>query len=362
MKSMILTKMTVLMSVLMVCLGCDNKSISQDQTAATSIGIVADHLDPSVRKVFQDSQDNYWFMGDSGVYKTKDSLIVWLRAEDGLHSNHIRYIQEDKQGDLYFESDEGVTKYDGKTFQQLWIKEGFETDWKLGDNDMWFQIGFSNKGPYRYDGDTLYRLEFPSTSTEVKFFELYPNAGYSPYGLYYHFTDSKNNVWFGTTSMGAARFDGNSVGWMYEDYLTHTPEGGDFGIRSIFEDSHGDFWICNTRERFHVSGQSADASSEVKIEYTKSPGVGFKTDTGEMYYPYFFSMVEDKAGDLWMASYDEGVYRKSGDELIHYPLKEGDETVLTFLFYKDNSGGIWLTTHNFGLYKYDGQNFVRFSM
>jgi len=348
------------MVVGVVWFGCDNKSISQDQTAEIRLGDPVDQMDAIVRRVFQDSHNDYWFMSDSGVFKKTGEEILKFSAKNGLHSNQISFIQEDKAGNLYFESDQGVTKFDGKTFQKLWIKDGFEADWKLNENDLWFQVGYNNKGPYRSDGNTLYLLKFPTSSKEVEFFNMYPNAGYSPYGVYYHYTDSKNNVWFGTASMGAFRFDGNSIGWMYEDHLTNTPEGGSFGIRSIFEDSHGDFWLCNTRYRFQIHGQTEDASGEVRIDYTKTDGVGFQKADGEMYYPYFFSMVEDQAGDLWMATYDEGVYRKRGDELVQYPLKEGEETVLTFSLYKDRQDGIWLTTHNFGLYKLEGERFVRF--
>ncbi|MBI1267731.1 MAG: hypothetical protein GC193_09920 [Cryomorphaceae bacterium] len=343
-----------------VWFGCDSKSISQNQITEIHLGDPVDQMDAPAQSVFQDSNNAYWFMSDSGVFKSVGEEIVKFSVKSGLHSNQISSIQEDNAGNLYFESDQGVTKFDGKIFQKLVIKEGFEADWKLDENDMWFQIGYDNKGPYRSHGDTLYRLKFPKSSQEIEFFKLYPNAGYSPYGVYHHFKDSKNNIWFGTASMGAFRFDGSTVGGLYEDHLTHTPEGGDFGIRSIFEDSHGDFWLCNSRYRFQILSQTEDATGEVKINYTKTDGIGIQKSDREIHYPYFFSMVEDNSGDLWMAAYDEGVYRKSGDELIQYSLKEGEETVLTFSFYKDRQGGIWLTTRNFGLYRFEEDRFVKF--
>ena len=73
------------------------------------------------------------------------------------------------------------------------------------------------------------------------------------------------------------------------------------------------------------------------------------------------SMVKDDAGDIWMVTYEEGAWRSDGEKLIHYPIQEGDSTVLLFSIFKDNRGDIWLGTHKNGAYKYNGLVFEQFN-
>lgn len=68
-------------------------------------------------------------------------------------------------------------------------------------------MGWNKNGPYRYDGKSLYYLEFPETNQADEFYSKYPNASYNPYGIYTLYNDSKGTVWFGTSSLGVYRYD-----------------------------------------------------------------------------------------------------------------------------------------------------------
>ncbi len=72
------------------------------------------------------------------------------------------------------------------------------------------------------------------------------------------------------------------------------------------------------------------------------------------------SVAEDKRGDLWMATYSQGVWRLKGKELISYPIMKGNDRGHNFKIYADREEKIWLATRNFGLYTFDGKAFVRF--
>lgn len=107
-------------------------------------------------------------------------------------------IQEDTLGNLYFDTADGVCKFNGSQFEKLEVSEaGPEVNqWKSEPGDLWFRMGWNQKGPYRYDGKNLYRLEFPKNPMEDEFYAKYPNVPYNPYGLYSIFRDSKNHLWF----------------------------------------------------------------------------------------------------------------------------------------------------------------------
>jgi ligand-binding sensor domain-containing protein len=79
-----------------------------------------------------------------------------------------------------------------------------------------------------------------------------------------------------------------------------------------------------------------------------------------MEFPFFLSITEDNKGNLWMATYENGVWKYNGKELINYPVKDGETDVLLFTIYKDNKGVLWLGTHNAGVYTFNGHTFEKF--
>ena len=216
----------------------------------STIGTSENNLSKQLWYVFQDSKNNYWFCSNGeGVYRYDGKTIVNFTTKDGLDNDTIRQIQEDKLGNIFISTFGGINKFDGKTFTTLQpIKSN---EWKLETNDLWFYIlGKKNEGAYRYDGKNLYNLEFPKHYLHDEIYPRIVNSFFSPYEVYCIYKDRKGAMWFGTSVFGACRFDGKSVKWMYEDDLTYVPNGGTFGIRSIFEDKEGSFWICNTRQKF----------------------------------------------------------------------------------------------------------------
>ena len=336
-------------------LEASEKTITHDKSVSI--------LEERILLIFQDSKNNFWFAGnDKGAYKYDGKNLVLYTIKDGLVGSNILGIQEDKIGNIYFDTPQGVSKFDGQKFITLEVIESdsSKNEWKLEANDLWFRMGWNKNGPYRYDGKSLYYLEFPKTNQADEFYSKYPNASYNPYGIYTLYKDSKGTVWFGTSSLGVCRYDGKSISWLYERHLTETPEGGSFGIRSIIEDKDGYFWFCNTRYRYEILPNSIEKNGTSLINYKVENGIGYSNDNSEIDFPYFMSIVEDNDGDLWMATYNDGVWRNNGKELIHYPVKDGDVDVLLFSIYKDNQGLLWLGTHNAGVYKFNGKTFKKF--
>lgn len=317
------------------------------------IGTPTSQFNGKVSIIFQDKQNNFWFGGhEKGVYKYDGTDWTLFSKKEGLCGHDILGIQEDKLGNLYFDSSEGISKFDGQKFTTLEIakQDSSKNQWQLKPDDLWFRMGWDKKGPYRYDGQKLYYLEFPKSSFEDQFYAQYPNVSFSPYGIYSMHKDRKGHIWFGTSSLGVCRFDGQSIQWLYEDHLTETPSGGSFGIRAIIEDKKGHFWFSNTRYSYQID---SDNTSEL-ISYQKETGIERPEDV------YFMSVVVSELGDLWMATYDDGVWCKTDNEFIHYPIKDGDTNILLFSIYKDNTGVLWLTTQNSDVYKYNGVDFEKF--
>ena len=288
---------------------CNGQTTSQatDKRMTVAIGDTVSELSNSILIVFQATNGKYWFGSDKdGLYCVEGKTIIHFSTKDGLSDNRIRSIQEDKDN-IYISTLGGINKFNGHAWTTLIpIKSSPSVNnWKLQPNDLWFcMVGKSGeKGPYRYDGKNLYQLEFPKHYMADEYFARSPNKAWSPYEVYYIYKDSKGTMWFGTSNFGVCRYDGVSLSWLYEDHLTYVPNGGMFGIRSILEDTKGKFWVCNTLHRFNISPDSITGNGKNLIKYTTEKGIkGIKTADG-VDYIYFMSIIEDKNGDLWMATY-----------------------------------------------------------
>ncbi len=285
-------------------------------------------------------------------------IILNFTTKNGLCSDSIRQIQEDDSGNIYFSTMGGINKFDGikiTTLQPVKSKE-----WKVGKGDLWFyMLGKKDEhGPYRYDGKNLYNLEFPKHYLHDEFHERGINPFFSPYEIYCIYKDRHDAVWFGTSVFGACRFDGQSVKWMYERDLTIVPNGGSFGIRSIFEDKNGNFWFCNTQHRYLMNLDETAQSDRLK--YKTINGIGNAEIFGGDDFIYFSNILEDNNGDIWLTTWDQGVFKYDGKNITRYPVKNGLKDVNLVSMYKDNQGGLWLGTPESGAYRFNGKAFVRF--
>ena len=142
-----------------------------------------------------------------------------------------------------------------------------------------------------------------------EYFTRFPNNACSPYEIYCIYKDSKGTMWFGTSNFGVCRYDGKSFSWLYEDHLTNVPNGGSFGIRSIIEDAKGKYWFCNRRYRFSISPETISGNGKNLIKYEREKGIEDILSTDGADCIYFMSITEDSKGDLWMATYNQGVWR-----------------------------------------------------
>jgi len=354
------------MTLLSICLisffttftACNGQNSSKTPEEPIEIGITVPRIDKIIWAIYQDKSANYWFGSkENGVFYYNGQQIKQITVKDGLVSNEIRGFQEDSVGNIFIETEQGVSKFDGKSIKTLEIKEGDSSinNWQLKSDDLWFRIGFTKRGVYRFDGDYLHYLKFPKSPQEDEFNSKNKNASLRPYGLYTIYKDRKGFMWFGTSSLGVCRYDGKTLSWHYEEQLQTTPSGGDFGTRAIFEDKDGKFWINNTRFRYVI-----ETYGNKTVTFKKESGVGYLNETNDIEFPFFLSITEDNEGNLWMATYENGVWKYNGKELIHYLIKDGITDVLLFTIYKDNKGVLWLGSHNAGVYKFNGQSFDKF--
>lgn len=321
---------------------------ANDQSGPVAKGEIVSELGKSVMYVFHAKNNDYWFgSNDRGVYRYDGKALVNFTTKDGLVSNRIRGVQEDKSGNIYFTTYEGICKFDGRAFTTLSAPASSNAaEWKKQPDDLWF-VGPPDAGVvFRYDGKSLHRLEFPKTKLGDEHFKKmprskFPNAIYSPYDVYCILRDSKGNLWFGMTCVGVCRFDGKDFHWFTDTTLVEAP------VRSILEDKKGNFW-------FSYSGHASFDGFRAVTDFGKLQERAEGTIVEGM------SIIEDDNGKLWTAALGAGAFKYDGKQKTHYPIKEGKTAIEVFAVYKDSRGVLWLGTHNGGAYRFNGKTFEKF--
>jgi ligand-binding sensor domain-containing protein len=105
-------------SIFHSCNGQVKSEHKQTETRnAMKLAKTVSELDNQIWRIFQDSKGNYWFGSNGkGIYHLDGNELKLFTTTDGLVNDTIRGIQEDKDGNIYIETPEGISKFDGKNF------------------------------------------------------------------------------------------------------------------------------------------------------------------------------------------------------------------------------------------------------
>lgn len=318
-----------------------------------------------VRSILEDSKGNYWFGSwMEGVCRFDGERLTYFTEEDGLSNNQIYTILEDRKGVIWFDLGNGISSYDGEriithTNRNYTSKD----DWRLETGDLWFKAhgpgGVNERegqpGAYRYDGEKFIFLTFPLKEDRES------DWNYGVTGI----TRGKGgSVWF--AMWGAViGYDGESFTIIYDESLGLNEETGSLSVRCVFEDSKGRVWIGNNGIGvFLLDGDTI-------INFTQANGVGRRDHrTGGSMEPQpgdvsdgaaslhrVFSIGEDRAGNIWFGTAEQGAWRYDRESLRNFTEEDGLTSKGIMAIYKDSRGDLWLGGE--GVYKFNGKSFDR---
>lgn len=337
------------------CKSQGNVEVIENPSEIIAEGTVVHSLDESIWDVYQDSKGNFWFGSNgSGLYYYDGKDLRLFTKFEGLIDNTIRGIQEDKKGNILIETPSGVSKYNGKSFSSLTPIVSKKNQWKLEEDDLWFNCNGNANNVYRYDGENLFQLELPKQDIEGVLGIYEEGMRYSPYTVFGIDKDKEGNIWFGTVIAGAFRFDGKSFLWVGEKEISRMPNGTEPGVRSILQDTEGNIWLSNFITKYKINEGSP-------VGYEELP-TGFKYDENLDGIGFFNSGLIHEKGDLWMTTYGGDVWKYNGDKLLHFPISNEEMEVLLISIYQDNDGVLWLGTDTDGAYKFNGETFEKFKL
>ncbi len=259
---------------------------------------------PSFWDVVEDRKGNLW-MGtrDSGVYCYNGKSFLHYTTRQGLVSNSVLHLYEDRAGNIWFAIGDGATRYDGKIFKNFSTKDGLPSDGVntfMEDKTGKLWIGTRSDACY-YDG---------------KSFTVFKNKAGKPfYNVWSIVEDQKGNIWFGGSIIKEKKgstiyLDGAPGLWRY-DGKNYT-KVSERSASAILEDKNGNIWTTGAENPVGISAWKLLRYDQNTLNQEK-PTVTEITSINKM----LWRIIEASDGSIWFGS-GNGVYRWDGKTLTDF--------------------------------------------
>ena len=300
-----------------------------------------------IRAIFQDSKGNYWFGShNEGVSCYNGKSFEYFTAKDGLSDNQIRSIQEDKNAIIWIATAKGVCSYNGNKFTNYRTKiNSPKLDWNATRGDLWFYAG-EEDGINRFDGINMNYLIFPKPKNE--------NPDNS-YGVTDISKENDGKVWIATYA-ALFNYDGNIVN-IFDQNKLKLKDNELLHIRSVLADSKERIWIGNNGIGvLLMEGNSIiNFSEKNNLIHPASTRNGNKSESGTL--EHVFAIEEDSEGNIWFGDRDTGPWRFDGKTLNNFPINNQLSSPMIWTIYKDNNNSLLFGLADGNIFKFNGKTF-----
>ena len=305
----------------------------------------------------QDKKGNLWFgTTDQGLFRYDGKSFSRFTKLDGLANDGILSLLADKSGGIWIGTVVGLSHFNGVSFDNIPLafqsggqaypnrspdKEMSGTNAvtaMMEDRSGGLWIGTDN-GVYRYDGKMFTRLlDEPG---------LVNDSGLTMHIVQAIIQDRKGSIWITTKLDGVCRYDGKRL-------VNFKPDGQEW-FRGLLEDKQGRIWV-GTRYRgvYRFNGRSFDKVS-----------MDPKFDTYTV-----LSIIQGHSGIIWFGTEageeserdsEGGVWRYDGKSMKNISREGGLVHPAVWCLMVDKSGDLWIGTRRSGLSRWDGKRFMIYS-
>jgi ligand-binding sensor domain-containing protein len=298
-----------------------------------------------IRSIFQDSKGNLWFGTIAeGVVRYDVKTLTYFSTPDGFYSNSVFSINEDKNGNMWFGTDQGVYKYDGKTFRNYNQKDGLS------------QINISRKSIVVDQSGTIW------VGTHAGVFKYDPIAdskGEPSFSLFQELLpvnvagimeDRSGNIWFASSNKGVFRYNPSASLTAGGKTMTNIGEKegwGDNYAGGIAQDQAGNMWFITKNGICKYDGKTL-------TEYTPKDGLGGTE---------FWGIYIEQSGIIWVTArgsttrFDPSLPVSDSSAFRVFTPADGLNCCVQSM-YQDRAGNMWWGAGS-GLFRFDGQRFYQ---
>lgn len=346
-------KMINILLILTLNFSCVEKKTTENET--NKLELVATSTTDTlkftsgIRSIFQDSKGNYWFGShNEGVSFYNGKSFEYFTTNEGLSDNQIRSIQEDKYGRIWFGTAKGISVFDkGKFTTYSTNFNNPRNEWNETNGDLWFYAG-EEDGINRFDGINMNYLIFPKPK--------YQNPN-NTYGVTDISKDKDGKVWIATYS-ALFNYDGKMTNVFDNKYLK-LKDNEALHIRSVLEDSKGRIWIGNNGIGvLLMEGNSIiNFSEKNNLIHPTSKRRGDKSQPGTL--EHVFEIEEDSEGNIWFGDRDTGAWKYDGKTLTNYSISDKVSKPMIWTIYKDNKNNLLFGMADGNIFKFNGKDFEK---
>ncbi|WP_207420563.1 ligand-binding sensor domain-containing protein [Desertivirga brevis] len=275
----------------------------------------------------------------------------------GLASSTVYSILQDSKGFIWFATENGVNRFDGKNFELFTIDNG------LSDNEV-LQISEDSKGRIWFltlNGKLSYYLNkrFYNTVTDPLLRKTISTASFTSF-----YEDSHHRLWFSTNQKKVLLIDGENAKFYSSQYsfsgisLFEDPEGTLFGItKGQLLKLVNEKFIKVPIAEIPLSAKALSYNKTTRsLKYISETGlIGLKNRYTNVlrYFPENINpgsigkFIYDNQNNLWLTTMGDGLYffKSNGSSAEHY-LKDN----LISDIKQDQQGNIWISTIGNGVY------------
>lgn len=291
-----------------------------------------------------------WVWSPFLFIQAQDAEFERLSVEDGLSQGFVNCIIQDRKGFLWFGTQNGLNRYDGKSFKiyrhNPYNPNTLSDNWILSlyeDRFGRLWVGTYNRGLNCFDPDSEKNIRLvhdPKNPASLSNDQVWAIEG-----------DRYENLWVGTLE-GLNRLSFTEI--LNEDQIPFTrfihdesqPKGlSHNSVNGILEDSSGDLWIVTEGgglNRF-------ERESETFVHFRHDPD-----DPSSLAHDKARAIVEDGLGNLWIGTRG-GLSRFSPKvgAFEHYHHDPNDPTSLSQELVQalgvDQDGRVWVGSYDQGL-------------
>ncbi|MEQ8808141.1 MAG: two-component regulator propeller domain-containing protein [Imperialibacter sp.] len=341
------TLVYLLLLAAVFCASCKQQTKADQPTETPQVAevkTVAAYTGPTniTRTIIQDRKGDMWMATWEGVFRYDGTSFTNMTT--GVSEARFFSALEDKKGHLWFGTiGSGVYRYDGVNFTKFTTKDGLpnnEVTWIYEDTagHIWFGV---NGGASRYNGTSFRNFLIEGDMmVEDTTGKTIPDFTRPPMEVNAIIEDRSGKLWFATRGRTFV-YDGKT-------FLALLHEDKPFtNVRTIIEDSKGQLWFGGNDGIWRYSNNKLTQISKDFCGY----------------------IYEDSRGNIWTSSdtgngwalsrYDAmALVGLNPSPTVISPWKDG-KGGMTFGMVESNDGSIWFGTTE-GVYRYDGANFTDF--
>lgn len=341
----------ILVLILAFCTACEGQSktdLPKENIKSGTKNPSASHVPfSSVRTVKQDRKGNIWLVALEGIIRYDGKSFTNITSK--LDTRGFWDVLEDRGGNFWFASiGSGVYYYDGKSFKNYTTNDGLPSNrvfdiYEDKAGIIWFGTG---EGPSRYDGKsfTNFKMDEEPLPVRADSTRSIYHKWYSTPETYWMINQTKNlvntivedktgKVWFGTWTY-AGVYDGKAISTI------KNKDGKPFkNIRSMVKDKKGDIWLGGGGGLWRYDGTAFTNFTQNSVGYVYADRQGNIWTTSQ----------SDNSDDWALTRYDGKSL--SGKKPTVTKIKSGADGLFGILEARD--GSIWIGASD-GMYRYDG--------